>query len=100
MRKEVLFPLIERIDVAVSARDLVMVHDGSRKLASELVKIDAGRLPPDLNVTFIDALDLVQQWSKDIRGARLDLWGRTSSELKKIVVELDKELLELNFLYV
>jgi len=92
MRKEVLFPLIERIDVAVSARDLVMIHDGSRKLASELVKIDTGRLPPDLNVAFIDALDLVQQWSKDIRGARLDLWERTSSDLKKIVVDLDKEL--------
>ncbi len=85
MPKDALIQLIKDVDAVATTKTLSSLYERCGILLPYLKKLDPENLPGDLAAGFAKVIYTVEKWSKDVRGANVDIWLQLSDTLKKSI---------------
>lgn len=85
MPKDALIQLVKDVDEAATTKTLSSLYARCGILLPYLKKLDPENLPGDLAAGFARVIYTVEKWSKDVRGANVDIWPQLSDTLKKSI---------------
>lgn len=85
MNFSVVDELITGVDEAVDTGVLAKVYNACAVLDRQLAKIDVDDAPAEIATPYLRAAQLVADWAKDVRGAKLSEWKSASSALRRVV---------------
>ena len=85
MPKDALIQLVKDVDEAATTKTLSSLYERCGILLPYLKKLDPENLPGDLAAGFAKVIYTVEKWSKDVRGANVDIWPQLSDTLKKSI---------------
>ena len=85
MPKDALIQLIKDVDEVATTNTLPSLYERCGILIPHLKKLDPENLPGDVAAGFARVIYTVEKWSKDVRGANVDIWPQLSDTLKKMV---------------
>lgn len=88
MKTSVIHKLISQVDAAVSKGASAGVYQACGVLIDQLNKIEVDDIADELSVPYLNALRIVSQWSKDIRGANLSAWPELAKNIREAIDSL------------
>lgn len=88
MTTDALISLVSIVDRAVEKRDLSFLYERCGILLPHLRNLNIDTLPSELAVTFAEAIYTIERWSKDVRGANIEVWPDMSAKLKEAIRRL------------